>query len=172
MPRGPSPPRPPAHSAQGPPRLKLLSINIRGLNTPEKRSRFLYTIQREKAHLVLIQETHFRADSIPKLHSRFYPMAHHAANVEAKSRGVSILVSKHCPFQISDVQRDTSGRYLFLKGTLYGKSYTIANVYAPNSKQVSFMRDVFYQLTAFTSGTLIVGGDFNTPLSPLSLIHI
>lgn len=64
------------------------------------------------------------------------------------------------------MQRDTLGRYLFIKGTLYGRSYTIANIYDPNTKQVPFFCSVFYQLTAFQQGALIVGGDFNVPLSP------
>lgn len=83
-----------------------------------------------------------------------------------KSKGVSILISKHCPFQVSEVQKDIQGRYLFIKGTLHGKPITIANIYAPNSQQVPFFHNTFHHLTAFQLGTLIVGGDFNVPLTP------
>lgn len=55
---------------------------------------------------------------------------------------------------------------MFLRGTLHNLTYTIANVYAPNTKQVSFFRMVLYQLTAFQAGTLVLGGDFNVPLLP------
>lgn len=137
-------------------RLKLYSLNVRGLNSPEKLSRLLYSLWKEKPHIVLIQETHFRSDSVPKLHDRNFPTVFHAPNETAKSKGVSILISRHCPFPFSDVQRDPQGRYIFIKGTLHDLSFMIANVYAPNSQQVPFFRRVLYHLTAFQSGTLAV----------------
>lgn len=146
--------------------LKLCSINILGLNTPEKRSQLLYSLQQSKAHIALIQETHFRTDNIPKLHNNNFPTAYHASNKDAKSKGVSILVSKHCPLQVTELQRDTQGRFLFLKGSLHHRPITIANIYAPNSQQVTFFWNTLQQLISFQSGTLNVGGDFNIALTP------
>lgn len=45
-------------------KLKLYSLNVRGLNTPEKRSQLLSSLQREKPQVVLLQETHFRTDNV------------------------------------------------------------------------------------------------------------
>lgn len=129
------------HSANHPaPQVKLYSLNIRGLNTPEKRSQLLLTLQKNKAD-VLFHETHFRYNNIPKLHSNFYPIAYHTANDESKSKGVSILISKNCPIQIQDTLQDVNGQYLFLKGKLYNKPITLANLYAPNKQQVPFFRN-------------------------------
>lgn len=64
------------------------------------------------------------------------------------------------------MHRNIQGRYLFLKGSLHNRPITIANIYAPNTQQVPFFRTTFHQLTAFQSGTLIVGGGFNVPLTP------
>lgn len=135
--------------------LKLCSINIQGLNIPEKRSKLFYFLQRSKIHVALIQETHFRTDSIPKLYNHQFPLVYHASNTEAKSKGVSILISKQCPLQVTEVQRDSQGRFLFIKGTLHHRPVTIANIYAPNSQQVAFFRDTFQQLLSFQSGTLM-----------------
>lgn len=120
--------------------LKLSSINIRGLNTTEKRSQLLSSLLKSKAHIALIQETHFRTDTIPKLHDRHFPTVYHASNKDAKSKGVSILISKNCPINITDIQRDPQGRFLFVKGNLHNRPITIANLYAPNTQQVVFFR--------------------------------
>lgn len=151
---------------QTPHSLKLYSINIRGLNTPEKRSQLLTSLKHSKAHIVLIQETHFRTDSIPKLQNRYFPTSIHASNIEAKSKGVTTLISNQCPFLITDTLKDPLGRYLFIKGTLHQLPYTIANIYAPNKGQVAFFKTTLQLLASFQVGTLIVGGDFNIPLTP------
>lgn len=149
------------------PLVKLVSLNARGLNTPEKRSKLLLNISRSKADIVFVQETHFRSDAIPKLRNPYYPTVYHASNPLHKSKGVSILIAKRCPFQITDTLVDQKGRYLFLKGSLFGKTITLANIYAPNIRQVPFFRTITDLLTNFQEGTLVLGGDFNAPLSPI-----
>lgn len=106
--------------------VKLCSLNMRGLNTPEKISQLLYTLQKSKAHIAFIKETHFRSDNVPKLHSNHFLTVYHASNEDSKTKGVSILISKHCPIQILDVQRDVKGRYIFLKGMLHNKPIKLA----------------------------------------------
>lgn len=146
--------------------VKFCSLNIRRLNTPEKRSQLLHTLKQNKIHIAFIQETHFRSDNIPKLSNHHYPTVYHASNDESKTNGVSILIAKNCPLLISEVKKDDKGRYLFLKGTLHNKSITLANLYAPNTIQVPFFRETLQHLTDYYSGILIVGGDFNVTLSP------
>lgn len=152
---------PPPHS-----QVKFCSLNMRGLNIPEKRSKLLHTLRQNKVQIAFIQETHFRSDNIPTLSNHHFPTAYHATNEEYKTKGVSILIAKNCPFQVSEVKKDKKGRYIFLKGSLHNKPFTLANLYAPNTKQVPFFRDTLQLLTEFCFGVLIVGGDFNVALSP------
>lgn len=124
-------------------------------------------MQKNKADVIFIQETHFRNDSIPKLTNRYYPMTYHATDQTSKSKGVSILIAQHCPFQLLDTRSDKEGRYLFLKGTCHGKMITLANTYAPNSQQVPFFRAISRTISTFQEGIPILGGDFNVSLNPL-----
>lgn len=55
----------------------------------------------------------------------------------------------------------------FLKEKLAPTPITIANIYAPNTKQVAFFRQIGDLLTSFPRGILILGGDFNIPLNPI-----
>lgn len=146
--------------------LKLLSINAKGLNIPEKRTKFLNEFHKQKANIICIQESHFKTDKIPKLNDKRFPLSFHATNPEGKTKGVSILIAKQTPFQVLDTLLHPEGRYIFLKGKLRSHPITIANIYAPNTKQVAFVRKIKDLLTTFASGILILGGDFNIPLNP------
>lgn len=147
---------------------KIVSLNVRGLNTHEKRLQILLSMRKLRADIVLLQETHFKTGSTIKLLNSYYPSATHATSKENKTKGVSILLTKHCPFQITDSLSDVDGRFLFLKGLLYGKRLTLANIYAPNVKQVPLFRNTLQKLADFQEGSLILGGDFNIPMNPLT----
>lgn len=98
------------------------------------------------------------------MHNKIYTTSYHATNSESK--GVSILISKNCPIQIKNTLIDDDGRFIFLKGKLYNKHITLANMYAPNKQQIPFFRNTLELLTTFHKGMLISGGDFNLALSP------
>lgn len=91
---------------------------------------------------------------------------YHASNDTSKTKGVAILISKNCPLKITESKHDLNGRYIFLKGTLHNRPITLANLYAPNKKQVTFFRETLQLLTEFYAGILVVGGDFNVALNP------
>lgn len=132
---------PSSRSHNPPPQVKLYSINIKGRNTPQKRSRLLLLLWKAKADVVFIQETHFKSDNIPKLTNSAYPTVYHATNLDSKSKGVSILISKNCPLQIQDTMIDPNARYISLKGKLHNIPITLANLYALNKQHVPFLRD-------------------------------
>lgn len=71
----------------------------------------------------------------------------------------------YCPFHTSDSLSDKEGRYLFLKGKIRGRPVTLANIYYPNSHQVTFFRKVTHLLASFREGVLIWGGNFNIALN-------
>lgn len=107
------------------------SHNIRGLNVPVKRTSLLRELRKGKPHFVLLQETHFKTGHIPNITNDHFTAAYHATNDHAKTKGVSILVSKDAPFTLSDRLIGLEGRYIFIKGTYYDRPITIANVYFP-----------------------------------------
>lgn len=47
--------------------LRVLSLNAKGLNTPEKRKMLLHDLKASKTDIAFIQETHFRANKVPVL---------------------------------------------------------------------------------------------------------
>lgn len=64
-------------------------------------------------------------------------------------------------FEVQNVVKDPDSRYLILKGSIKGRSVTIASVYAPNDAHSNFFNKFFDTLDNYLSTHLIVGSDFN-----------
>lgn len=110
----------------------MISHNTKGLNIPEKRTALLKELKKGKPKFVFLQETYFQTDKVPKLTDSFFTQTYHATNNLAKSKGVSILISRDASFEVTDKIVDPEGRFLFLKGNCSGTPMTLANVYFPN----------------------------------------
>lgn len=123
-------------------------------------------MRRKGADIVFLQETHLREGSLPTLQNRYYPVVYHSKYKEAKSRGVSILISARIPWTHTDVKLDREGRSLLLKGRIGDVKITLANLYVPNTHQDTFLKRQLDLLLQFSDGQLIIGGDLNIPLTP------
>lgn len=148
-------------------KLKIISYNVKGLNTPEKRTIILSELWRLKAQVAFIQETHFRQDRIPRLYNFRYPICYNSCSKGSKSKGVSIVLSKNIGWEEIAIKRDEEGRWLLVKGRCLGKLFTFATLYAPNRGQAAFLEEFLDNLMDFSDGALVVGGDWNLPLDPL-----
>ncbi|KAM9316870.1 uncharacterized protein PAF06_007965 [Gastrophryne carolinensis] len=51
---------------------RTVSLNVKGLNSPEKRTILLQEMRRQRAKIIFLQETHFKKSAAPRLGSRFY----------------------------------------------------------------------------------------------------
>lgn len=82
---------------------------------------------------------HFTPQSVPKLLNHLYSQWFLSTSLESKYRGTAIAILKSCPFQPTGNQVDPQGRFVFLKGTIAGKLFTFATIYAPNTNQLTFV---------------------------------
>lgn len=130
----------------------MLSLNAKGLNTPEKRRILLHDLQRLKSDFAFIQETHFRDYKIPILKIRSFSKVYHSTNRAAKSSGVFILLSGRVPWSFTDLVRDPGGRFLFVKGKMGDLGVTLETLYTPNDHQGAFIGKTFKWLIEFTEG--------------------
>lgn len=96
----------------------VISHNVKGLNTPEKRSGLIRELKKGRPHFAFLQETHFKTHKVSKLTDHYFTEAYHATNDLAKSKRVSILVSREASFELTDRLTDPEGRYLFLRGNI------------------------------------------------------
>lgn len=157
----------PEYYPKSPPQVKLYSLNIKGLNVPEKRSKLLLLLQKARADIVFLQETDFKSNNMLNLHSKllYIPLLITLTTQNINLRGVSILIKKNCPIQVQDTLLDINGRYIFIKGVLYNKAITLANIYVPNKQQISLFRTTIPYY--FSIWFACYGRRFNLALTPL-----
>lgn len=88
----------------------------------------------------------------------WYPHVYHSTSLDTKSRGVSVIPAHSVEWTLKDTKADALGGYLFVKGTL---EETVANLYVPNTDQITFLKACLDELTTFAEKTLIFSEDLN-----------
>ncbi|CAH2300519.1 Hypothetical predicted protein [Pelobates cultripes] len=145
------------------PHMKIYSQNARGLNSPDKQRKLLEDLKRASADIVCLQETHFVKLRVPQFGTREYPMQFHAAHT-FKVRGVSILIHKSLSFELLKLITDSQGRYLMILCTINDITYTIVNVYSPNSQQRNFLHKVLSKMNPIRTDLTMICRDLNHTL--------
>ncbi|CAH2305846.1 Hypothetical predicted protein [Pelobates cultripes] len=144
--------------------LHVRTLNARGFNIPEHRTRLLRELWSYWTSVATIQDTHFKLDSEQALKDKRFPSVYFASHPLGKKAGVAILSSQGTPFDLLDQKTDLEGRYLFVKGHINSQIYTFATIYAPNSRQHIFITKTLRLLANFSERLLILGGDLNASL--------
>lgn len=145
--------------------VNIISWNVKSLNHPVKRKKFLSHLSQLNVGIAFLQETHLRICDQSRLRGTWIGQLYHSS-FNNKSRGAAILINKNVPFVMSKVEVDTSGRYVIVTGRLCETPVILANVYAPNWDDESFFSTLFSRLPDINSHYLILAGDFNSTFSP------
>ena len=89
------------------------------------------------------------------------------ANGRKKEVGVAILISNKIDVQPKVIKKDKEGHFILIKGKIYQDELSILNIYAPNTRAATFIRDTLVKLKAYIAPHRIIVGDFDIPLSPM-----
>lgn len=140
--------------------LKILTLNVRGLNNPVKRRAILHYLEHSKAGICLLQETHLLPKDHHRMKSRAFPTQIFSSN-PSKSAGIAILVSRSFQGRVLQKEAEIRGRLLTYQFMVGGMSFIVGSVYAPNEGQDKFFHDALTEATATTERRLLLGGDLN-----------
>jgi exonuclease III len=88
-------------------------------------------------------------------------------NGPKKQGSIAILISNKIDFQPKVIKKDTEGYFILIKSKMFQDDLSILNIYAPNARASTFIRDILVKLKAHIAHQTIMKGQFNTSLSSL-----
>lgn len=106
-------------------RLKIVSWNVKGLHTPNKRMSILRHLKRLRTDVTLLQETHPSADNLT--HKLWVGEVYGSPEVGCKA-GMVILLHRNLRHAVRNVRTDSTGCKMRIHMTLGAKDIAITNV--------------------------------------------
>lgn len=145
--------------------VKLVTWNIHGLGSKEKRAKLSSQLDHLDADIVLLQETHLSKMSTDVHLTPQFPHVYLSC-FNSKQRGVAIMIKKHVSFIHKDTIKDQEGRFIIIRVTIENRDYCICSVYGPNIDDPVFFHSLFTSLSLHSDAIQIIGGDLNLVCDP------
>ena len=149
-------------------RIKIISLNVRGLRNQVKRRSIFSYLKNQKATLYCLQET-FSKEEDEKIWSAEWGGQIIFSHGSEHSRGVCMLLNVNSGLSFTTVHADRDGRHIIAKINIGDEQLFVVNIYAPNkgSEQELFIRSLGANLISKTDITkTIIAGDWNGSLFP------
>ena len=148
---------------------KLLSLNVRGLNSSRKRRQVFRWLHQQQSDIIFLQGTYSSQESIKRWEMEWGGKIV-SSHGSSHSRGVMILFKPRLDVNFEKIIADNHGRCILAEIIIDGTKIVLVNVYAPNdaTQQVVFLRDLSKEfLSPYANDNLVLGGDLNCTISTL-----
>ena len=118
---------------------KLLSLNVRGIRSFEKRECVFNWLLKQNADIFFLQET-YSTKEIENQWRKQWRGELFFSHGTSRSKGVLVLVRENLDFKVKSTYTNDSGRFIFLDTLIQDSPFLLANIYAPTKllNNVSF----------------------------------
>ncbi|XP_056391772.1 uncharacterized protein LOC130284889 [Hyla sarda] len=145
---------------------KVITWNVKGLKSPQKRIKILRYLKCLGPDIVLLQETHLVEADFLRMQKLWVGRALGSSAVDGRS-GVLTLIHKSFACKILSHEADEAGRLSLVHLEHNGNSYSIYNIYAPNNDNNYFFASLADTVQHSAGPFTILGGDLNSVVDPL-----
>ena len=147
---------------------KLLTLNVRGLNSSRKRRQVFRWLHLQRSEIIFLQETYSSTETIKRWEAKWGGKVV-ASHGTTHSKGVMVLFKPNLNVTINKTLADKNGRYILAETSIDETNIVFVNIYAPNdpSQQILFLRDLSSSLSSvYANENLVLGGDFKKGVRP------
>ena len=144
-------------------KLRIVSANVRGLNSNRKKKRLLKELKQRKIDICIVSDTRIGEEDINilKQDQEFDCVYTEKQNTIIPSRGVLIIWKKKSLINIETLSDRTDGNLLISKVTYADHTILLCGLYGPNEDSPEFFEYLEAKLAYHTESNVIVCGDFN-----------
>ena len=147
---------------------KMLSLNVRGIRSFDKRKGIFHWLVNEKSDIIFLRETYstLGVENVWKSQWRGDIFFSHGSE---HSKGVMILFKEKFDYEIKIQREDEQRRFIIFKSGIQGQPIVLVNIYAPSKTkdQCTFFEGIQKELVELEldkNCDVIIGGDFNVIL--------
>ena len=112
--------------------LKILSVNVQGIGTIEKRLDLFNYLKTKNCDIYCLQDVHSTTSTENFIESQWGShclFSSHSSN----SRGVAVLFNKNIDYKVHNHISDPEGNYLIVDLTVDNNRFTLVSLYGPNN---------------------------------------
>jgi exonuclease III len=134
--------------------LSVLTLNVKGLNSPIKRHHLTKWIKK-KDPTICLQETNLKDRNKHRLRMKGWKKIYQA-NGPWKWAGVAILISDKEDFKLTLIKQDKEGHSILIKGEIDQKEIIIINLNEPNVNAPNFIKHTLKDLKAYINANTVM----------------